>query len=463
VIGVAVGLVLGLAAAAVRHHTYTSTASVVVTPTGVQQDINNAAGRTQDVINLDTEAQIVKSDPVAARVRRALHSSVSLQAIEKRVLVTVPANTTVLQISYTAGSSRHAAEGAQAFATAYLAVRAAAATSLLSNQEAAVKKEIAAVAAEAKQRANLPAATARERSLRALQYRALATESTALATQLSTLSTTVVTPGNVIAGATAPASRSSMIYLLGGLMIGLLLGVGGAITRDRTDTRLHEPYELENAGIRVVGTLDTPRNAMRTFTRAGNAILDTSPGRRGVVLVAGPTMEPRDDDVALHVAKAIREIAGSVALVSVEDGGAQMTEVGARDASTQAAAKTAELAAALAAATRGGIRWHLERLKEEVDFVVVNAADPLAEAVLPACDTAILVVAVNAARVPDAVDATRELESSGVNVLGAVVLPSTERRAPFAGWPWVRESPQEGDAGTRSSGVPAADRTSSQA
>jgi polysaccharide biosynthesis transport protein len=461
-VGVALGLVLGLAAGAIRHHTYTSTSSVVVTPTGVQQDTNNAAGRTQAEINLDTEAQIVKSDAVAARVRRVLHAGASLQAIERRVLVTVPANTTVLQISYTAGSPRHAVKGAQAFANAYLAVRAAAAASLLRNQKAAVRKQIASVAAEAKQRANLPAATAGERALRALQYKALATESTALARQLSTLSTTVVTPGRVSAGATTPVGRSSMIFLLGGLMIGLLLGIGGAFLRDRTDNYLREPDELEDAGIRVVGAVDTPRDALRTYTRAANAILGTSPGRRGAVLVAGPTLEPRDDDVAVEVSKAIREIAGSVALVSVEDGSAEMTEVGARAASKQASAKTAELSAALAAATRGGIRRHVERLKEEVDFVVVNAADPLAEAVLPACDTALLVVSMNATRVPDAVDAAREIENSGVRVLGAVVLASDERRPAFAGWPWVRESRPTG-AATRSSGVQAADRTSSQA
>lgn len=438
-IGLALGMVLGLAAAAVVHHDYTSTASVVVTPTGAQQGaqqgVNNANGRTQDVVNLDTEAQIVKSDAVAARVRRALHAHAPLATIERRASVTVPANTTVLRISYTAGSPRHAAAGAQAFATSYLAVRAATATRLLRAQKAAVRKQIASVADELTLRKGQTsgAATARERSRAALRYKALAAESAALARQLSTLSTIVVTPGRVIAGATTPSGGPGrwLLFLLSGAMIGLLLGAGGAVARDRTDTRLREPRDLEDAGIRVVGVVDKPSNAVRTYTRAGNAILGTSPGRGGVVLFAGPTWEPRDDDVALGVATAIRDVGGSVALVSIEDGSAEITQLGARGEVTRSdrAAEFAELSATLAAATRGGdLRQSVERLREDADFVVVDAADPAAEAVLPACDNALLVVSMNATRVPDVVDAARELELSAVRVLGAVVTSG----APFA-------------------------------
>jgi Chain length determinant protein len=461
-IGVALGLVLGAVAAAVKHHTYTSTASVLVTPTGVQQDINNATGRTQSEINLDTEAQIVKSDAVAARVRKALHASASLATIEGRVSVAVPANTTVLRISYTAGSARHAADGAEAFATSYLAVRALAAIRLLKSQEDAVRQQIAVVATEARQRnAQTPAATSRERALRALQYKALETESTALATQLSTLSTTVVTPGRMIAGATTTSGRSALIFLLGGAMLGLLLSVGGALMRDRTDVFLRDPSELEDAGIRVVGSVDTPSNAMRTYTRAGNAILGTSPGRQGVVLVAAPTWEPREDDVALKLAKALRELAGSVALVSIEDGSTEMREVGARGG-LKRAQRSAELAE-LAAATRGGIRSNLERMKEDVDFIVVNAADPLAEAVLPACDTALLVVSMHETRVTDILEAARAMESSGVRVIGAVVVASRERRTASERWPWLPEWRRNGDAPVRGTPLAAPDRTSSRA
>jgi len=467
-IGGALGVALGLAAAALVHHDYTSTASVVVTPTGVQQDVNNANGRTQDEINLDTEAQLVKSDAVAARVRRALHARVSLATIERRASVTVPANTTVLRIAYTAGSARRAAAGAQAYATAYLAVRASTAARLLRSQEAAVRKQITSVADELTlSRAQTPGTTGRERSLRALRYKALAAESAALARQLSTLSTTVVTPGRVIADATTPsggAGRTWLLFLLSGAMIGLLLGAGGAVARDRTDTYLHEPRDLEDAGIRVVGVVDTPSNAMRTYTRAGNAIVGASPDRRGVVLVSRPAWEPRDNDVALKVATAIRDVAVSVALVRVADGTAEITQLGARGevGPGDDAAESPELSVVLPGATRGELRQGVERLKEDVEFVVVDAADPLAEAALPACDTALIVASMNATRVPDVVDAAREMERSGVRVLGAIIAPGG-RRSAFARTPWVPESRRSGDASGESDALPARERTSSRA
>ncbi len=455
----ALGLVVGLIAAELVTHHYTSTASVVVTPTGVQQDVNNANGRTQDVINLDTEAQVVRSDAVAARVRRALQARESLATLNRRVSVTVPANTTVLRISYTAGSPRRAAAGARAYATSYLAVRAAMATRLLRSQEAAVRKQIASIAGELTLRNALtPGTTPRERSLRALRYKGLATQSSALAKQLSALSTTVVTPGSVIAGATTPSGGPAwLLFLLSGAMIGLLLGAGGAVVRDRTDPLLREPGELEDAGIRVVGAVDTPSKATRTYTRAGNAILGTS-GHGGVVLVAGPTWEARNDDVALNVATAIRDLAGGVALVRVEDGGAEVTPLdgdGNVTRSGRVAAST-KLAADLAAATRGDLLQSVERLKEDVGFVVVDAADPLAEAVLPACDSALLVVSMNETRVPDVVDAAREMEWAGVRVLGAVVVPSFAHTA-LGRRPWALESRGAGEA------IPTPERTSSQA
>jgi capsular polysaccharide biosynthesis protein len=467
-IGIAVGLALGLAAAALSHREYTSTASVLVTPTGVQQqDVNNVNGRTQDVINLDTEAQIVKSDAVARRVRRLLQASASLATIERRVSVTVPANTTVLQISYTAGSPQHATAGAQAFATSYLAVRAFTATHMLQSQEAAIRNQLASVANELTLRnAQGPGATARQRSLNAVRYKALVSESTALAKQLSTLTTTVVTPGQVISGATTPSggARRWLLFLLSGAMLGFLLSAGAAVASDRADTRVRELRDLENAGVPVVGAVDTPSNAMRTYTRAGNAILATTPDDGGVVLVAGPTWEPHDNEVALNLATAIRDLASSVALVSVDNGSAQLVPLGAHGevAPADGAAGSRKRAASFAAATRSGLRESVERLKKDVDVVVVDAADRLAAALLPVCGTALLVVSLNETEVADAREAADELEREGVRVLGAVVVPGSGQAA-FGRWPLASVSRRVVTARRASDTVPATERISSRA
>jgi capsular polysaccharide biosynthesis protein len=469
VIGAAVGLVVGLIAAAIAPHRYTSTASVVVTPTDLQQDVNSANGRTQDVINLDTEAQIVKSDAVAARVRRVLHAHSSLAAIERRVSVTVPANTTVLRISYTAGSPGRAAAGAQAYATSYLAVRASTAKRVLRSQEAAVRKQIAVVANELTLRNTAPATSARQRSLRAVRYRALANESSALAKQLSTLATTVITPGNVIEGATVPSGGAGrwLLFLLSGAMIGLLVAAGGAAAADRTDMRFHEPRDLEESGIGVVGAVDTPANAMRTYRRARTAILDAPPGGGGVVLVAGPTWEARDDEVASNVATAILDHADSVALVRVADGSVGLTQLGARGEAEATrrggrASEGAKGSATFDAATRAGLRQSLERLKKDTDWIVVDASDPLAESVLSVCDSALLVVSRNATQVPDIVEAVHEMEREGIRVLGVVVTPGLEA-AGFGRATWASVLRLAGDVTGRNDALPASERTSSQA
>ena len=182
------------------------------------------------------------------------------------------------------------------------------------------------------------------------------------------------------------------------------------------------------------------------------------------MLVAGPTWEPHDDDVALNVATAIRDLAGSIALVRVEDGGAELTPLDVDGAVGPGgrSAGSAKLSAALATATRGDLRQSVERLKEDFDCVVVDAADPLAEAVLPVCDTALLVVSMNETRVPDVVDAAREMEWAGVRVLGALVAPPSRRTA-FGSRSWVSESRRAGDATGGGDAVPAAERTSSRA
>jgi hypothetical protein len=76
---------------------------------------------------MDNEAQVVQSMAVAVPAARALHADVPAAKLVKRVTVTVPANTTVLDISCSAGTAIRASQCANAFANAYLSAREAAA------------------------------------------------------------------------------------------------------------------------------------------------------------------------------------------------------------------------------------------------------------------------------------------------------------------------------------------------
>src|SRR5699024_9803261 len=72
VAGLLAGLVLVGGYVLLLPMTYTSTASVLVTPTGVQDPTPLANGSSRAEVNLDTEAQIAQSIVVADKARKRL-------------------------------------------------------------------------------------------------------------------------------------------------------------------------------------------------------------------------------------------------------------------------------------------------------------------------------------------------------------------------------------------------------
>src|SRR3954471_23662276 len=113
-----------------------SAASVLVSPAGT--DANASGGRTKGDINLDTEAQLVKSTAVAVGAKQLLRSPAAPDELAKAVTVEVPANTTVLVIAYTGDSPQAAQASAHAFAEAYLRNREASARARLDREAAAL-------------------------------------------------------------------------------------------------------------------------------------------------------------------------------------------------------------------------------------------------------------------------------------------------------------------------------------
>lgn len=85
---------------------YTSTTHVLVLATG------------SDEVNLDTEAQLVTSLRTAERVAALSGLGVSPADLVERVEITVPPNSEVLKISFSAGTPDRARRGAAAFADA---------------------------------------------------------------------------------------------------------------------------------------------------------------------------------------------------------------------------------------------------------------------------------------------------------------------------------------------------------
>src|SRR5215469_11746270 len=204
------GLVGAAAYTVVAPKTYTATAAVFVKTTGADVGDGITGNRTGGaLVNLDTEAQLVKSGTVAAIAGRSMHSSLTSYELAKQVTVTVPPNSQVLTIACDAPTGAGAATCANAFAAAYLQNRSATATSVLSVQ---IKTLAGKVGGLEKSMAKLNTAIgglAKNSATRATDLALLAgdrTQAKALNAQITTLTGLAanVDGGRVVTPATPP-------------------------------------------------------------------------------------------------------------------------------------------------------------------------------------------------------------------------------------------------------------------
>ncbi|SNT41631.1 Chain length determinant protein [Streptosporangium subroseum] len=263
---------------------YTAFAQVLVVATGPQEQTNQVTSRQRESLNLDTEAQIVQSAVVAKKAEKVLKS------IPGPVEVSVPPNTSVLQISYTAGDPAAAAAGANAYARAYLAYRSESFTGALTAQLKVLLIKLKQVNASlAKVAATLPglAKGTAERTVALQQQNVLSRQSYTLTAKYDAFKTVAVIPGSVISGAVAPTEPSAPsppLHLGGGLMAGLLSGVGAAWLRDRLGTRLRRkprirrPTGTGTAGDPEpdgpAGAATMPGASSREVTRAARSLYE---------------------------------------------------------------------------------------------------------------------------------------------------------------------------------------------
>ncbi len=252
IVGCAVlGLVLGSLFLSVADRAYVSQARVLVQETG--SDSTSVGERTNSGINLDTEAQLVKSEPVAALAARSLDTDVSPVALATRVTVTVPPNTTVMIIAFRAPTAEEAQEGAAAFAEAYLENRADTADTTLQQEvdrlQSLAESTSEQISLTTARLAGLtdPDADARRSFLQAKRS-TLTSRLASYNTALAPLVGSVVRAGEVIGEAqlpSTPVDPNPWLVLPSGLMGGLLVGFGMAALRERLDQRIHASADLE--------------------------------------------------------------------------------------------------------------------------------------------------------------------------------------------------------------------------
>lgn len=233
--------------------TYASTTSVLVAPVAGSMNAALANGRTSGEINLDTEAQIVRSVALAEHVAQLTGTDRSAREIASAVSVSVPANSQVLTITYEDATARSARAGAEGYASAYLSDRRAQSEATIQEAQTGMQSELETL------RAELATQTARsqdedltdvDRAIASNQRDGLVSQITSLSSTLAALTRTPVRPGEVLSAAnlpSSPVSPSPVVNLAVGLVAGLLLGLVVAVALGHSDRRIRQPHEIRSA------------------------------------------------------------------------------------------------------------------------------------------------------------------------------------------------------------------------
>jgi polysaccharide biosynthesis transport protein len=200
-----------------------------------------------------TEAKIATSGKVAARAAALMGRPGDQRQVRRNVSVNVPPKSQVLTIQYQGASAKEAAEGANAFAAAYLEHRAADALQDRDKSVAEMTDNVNKLRAELT-RTNLALSTQKKGTP---AYEDNIAYSDVLRMQISNVrdrqSMLVTMPtdgGELVSEASPPAGPSApnrTQVLIASVLIGLVLGLVVAFARDRLDPTIRDAAELEEA------------------------------------------------------------------------------------------------------------------------------------------------------------------------------------------------------------------------
>lgn len=263
---VAAGLVLGVSfatlgylAGASRAQDVRAEAVVLVTP--LAGNPFSPDGQGEDLVNLQSEAQLVKSDAVATLVARREDSTLTAERLLDGVSVEVPPNTQILTISYTATSAASASERAQAFASEYLRFRQDRAEALVAGQSSGVESQIEEQNRRLRQLVAQRNAADSDSSRQVISTRidAATAQIAALRGQLAQFAVGSIDPGQVVTPASATRVSGGPPLALGGALVGALLGVLAAALAARRwwgPRPVRRPDDLLRWGLPVVAEMD---------------------------------------------------------------------------------------------------------------------------------------------------------------------------------------------------------------
>jgi capsular polysaccharide biosynthesis protein len=254
----ATGTVLGAAAGFRRAEDHTARASILVSP--LTGNPFYPSGRGDDLINLETEAQLVRSDPVAREVATRLGDDITTAGLLSGLDVSVPANTQILTIEYTASSDTDALRRAQGFADAYLDYRKTRSEQVVRSRSKRIQDQVDdqnRTLSSLVARSNVETNVANKNLLQE-QINGVTTQIGQLQAQLAELQTGAVDPGQVITPANVVGGSSLgviALYAFVGLLAALALGLGVVVVRARAENRIHHADDITASGLPLLGSI----------------------------------------------------------------------------------------------------------------------------------------------------------------------------------------------------------------
>ncbi|MGY2701901.1 GumC domain-containing protein [Nocardioides sp. HB32] len=245
------GLLVGIALAAMTPTTYSATASVVLTPVPKYLTPSTTT-LVPPAVTIDTDAQLLQSPEVLAAVADVLGGSAA--GALSHLSVGASAHSRVLHITVTAQSPAAAAAAANAAASALGDVRRTTLGSLRADQV----RELRLLIDQQEQ------LLAKERVKQVVvpEYEPLESDVLQLQSDLDALEEAQLRPLDIIDTASPPARadyRNAEVPAVSGAMVGLLCGCLLGAARDRSPRPVHLPVRLVRGTAALGRTLPTTR------------------------------------------------------------------------------------------------------------------------------------------------------------------------------------------------------------
>jgi capsular polysaccharide biosynthesis protein len=417
VAGSLLGLVAGLALGLWTRPTYEGRVEVLVRP--ILADPFQATTTAGRVVNMYTERQRAGSSVVAGKAQPHLHPAEDVRTLRSRLTVTVTGSTQLLEFAFRDGDADRARDGALAFAQAYLEDREETATRQNNDRRARLEAALApldAAIAEAQTALGLAPARSSEAAAAKALLRDLTTQAQPYRQGLSSvLSVDLAGGGVVVSDGGTPARGGGLppAAIAGtGLVLGLLAAALAAVLGPGRRQRLWTRADVESPlGAPVLSTLPAagPGGARARdaalLLRTRLMLMAERHGHRCILVVA-PTHHSPSGTVVTMLATGLDRAGRRVVVVSSDS------------------ARSHALAS------------FLGDQREGADLVIVDAAPALESSDFVAfvhsgmVDGVVVVADSRHTRADQLVETRRQLEGSGVPVMGAVMLRGGGRARP---------------------------------